>query len=129
MQSENVVLDEQDVLDEDEDVEDSDFDDELSSSSSFALFSMSVRILLISSRYSEPFLIVFSISFVHLDPSSGIVLIMLSAIGSVQLIASSAMFLAAFTASEATLAALEARFAPNRDLFTSDPEQGDFPEG
>lgn len=130
VQSEKVVLDEQV---EEEDVEDSDSDDELSSSSSLILFSMSVTMLLISSRYSEPFLTVFSISSVNSDTSSGIVLIMLSAIGSIQLIASSAISLAVSTAPLATLAALEARFpiAPKRDLFLREPEpeQGDLVEG
>jgi hypothetical protein len=58
---------------------------------------------------------------------------MLSAIGLIQLSASSAMSLAVSTAPLATLAALEARFpiAPKRDLFLREPEpeQGDLVEG
>jgi hypothetical protein len=130
VQSEKVVLD---VQVEEEDVEDSDSDDELLSSSSFILFSMLVTMLLISTRYSEPFLMVFSMSSVNLVTSSGIVLIMLSAIGLIQLSASSAMSFAVSTAPLATFAALEARFpiAPNKDLFLREPEpeQGDLVEG
>lgn len=115
---------------EEEEVEESDSEDELSSSSSLILFSSVVTISLISFKYSEPFLMVFSISSVTSDTSSGIVLIMLSAIGSMQLSASSTMLLAASAAPAATLAALEARspMAPKRDLFLSDPEQGDLLE-
>ena len=127
VQSENVVLE---VQDEEEEVEDLDSEEEFSLSSSFILFSRSVTISLISFRYSAPFLTVPSMSSVTSDISSGIVLIMLSTIGPMQLIASPTMFVASSTAPVAILAALEARLpiAPNRDLFLRDPEQGDLLE-
>lgn len=83
--------------------------------------------LLISSRYSDPFLMVFSISFVMSSGLSGISSTMLFTTGSMQLMAALAMSLAVFTVASA---ASEAKFptALKSDLFRLDPEQGDVLE-
>lgn len=137
VQSEKVVLDEQEEVEDEDDelcvdedelsVEDSELDEELWFSSSLSLFSMSVTMLLISSRYSDPFLISFSMSSVTSSGTSGISLIMSLATGSMQLMAASAISLAVSTVASA---ASEARFptALKRDLLRLDPEQGDLLE-
>lgn len=128
-QSENVVLDEHEEVEEDEElcVEEEDSDDELWFSSSLALFSIWVTMLPISSRYSDPFLMVFSISFVTSSGLSGISSTMLFTTGSMQLMAALAMSLAVSTVASA---ASEAKFATalRSDLFRLDPEQGDVLE-
>lgn len=127
VQSEKVVLDEQDDVEEVEDelfVEESELE-VLWFSFSLTFCSMLLTMLLISSRNSDPFLMVFSISLVISSGFSGISWIISFAIGSMQLIAASAMSLAVFKVAPA---ASEARFpmALKTDLFRLEPEHGDL---